>query len=164
MATKAKAAGEKLGGTEAVETAMKTGTEALKTGFEKAAKGYDQFFSYGKDTIEACAKSANVAGKGVETLHNELYSFSKQAIEDQMAATKALMASKSVHEAFELQTDFAKSAFDAYVGEMTKLGEIFAATTKERDRAAPGPHAGLDRSGPERTARPDPPEHGFLNC
>ncbi len=110
---------------------MKTGTEALKTGFEKAAKGYDQLFSYGKDTMEAYLKSANVAGKGAETLHNEIYSFSKQAIEDQMAHAKALMASKSVHEAFEMQSDFAKSAFDAYVGQMTKLGEIFASTSKE---------------------------------
>lgn len=131
MATKARAAGEKLGGTEGIETVMKSGTEALKNGFEKAAKGYDRFFSYGKDTVEAYVKSANVAGKGVETLHNELYSFSKQAIEEQIAATKALMASKSVHEAFELQTDFAKTAFDSYVGEMSKLGEIFANTAKE---------------------------------
>ncbi len=87
-------------------------------------------FSYSKDTVEAYVKSANVAGKGVETIQSELYNFSKQAIEDQMAAAKALMASKSVHEAFELQTDFAKTAFDAYVGEMTKLGELFATTTK----------------------------------
>ncbi len=85
--TKAKAA-SKLGGPEAVEAAMKTGTEALKNGFKKAAKGYDQFFSYSKDTMEAYIKSANVAGKGVETLHNEIYSFSKQAIEDQMAASQ----------------------------------------------------------------------------
>lgn len=130
MATKAKAAGDKLGGTETVETAMKTGAEALKNGFEKATKGYEQIFAYGKDTMDAYLKSANVAGKGVESLQNEIYSFSKQAIEDQMAAAKALMASKSVHEAFELQSDFAKSAFEAYVGEMTKLGELFASTTK----------------------------------
>jgi phasin family protein len=107
------------------------GYRTAKNGFEKAAKGYDQLFGYGKDTMEAYLKSANVAGKGAETLHNELYSFSKQAIEDQMAQAKALMGSKSVHEAFELQSDFAKSAFDAYVGEMTKLGEIVASTTKE---------------------------------
>lgn len=118
-------------GHEAVKTAMNQGAAALKTGLEKAAKGYDQLFSYSKDTMEACLKSANVAGKGAETIHNHVYNLSKQAIEDQMAATKALMASKSVHEAFELQSDFAKQAFDAYVGEMTKISEIFAATTKE---------------------------------
>ena len=132
MATKAKPAGETIEtGAEAVKTAFTTGTEALKSGFEKAAKGYDQFFSYGKDTLEAYLKAANLAGKGVELLQNEIYSFSKQAIEDQMAATKALLGSKSLHEAFEVQSDFAKSSFDTYVGEVTKLGEIVTASTKE---------------------------------
>ena len=131
MATKAKTASPKLETPESIEAAMKNGTAALKTGFEKAVKGYDELFTYSKDTMEACLKSANVAGKGAETLHNELYNFSKQTIEDQVAATKALMASKSVQEAFELQTDFAKSAFDAYVGQMTKVGELMASTTKE---------------------------------
>ena len=42
-----------------------------------------------------------------------------------------MAASKSVHEALELQTDFAKTAFDTYVGQMTKLGEIFQTSAKE---------------------------------
>jgi hypothetical protein len=72
MATKAKAAGEKINGTETIETAMKNGSEALKTGFEKAAKNYDHFLGYGRDTVEAYMKAANAAGKGAETLHNEV--------------------------------------------------------------------------------------------
>src|SRR5215467_12766325 len=116
---------------EGIETSFRTGTEALKVSFEKAVKNYDQFMGYDKDTVEAYVKSANAAGKGAETLHNEIYAYSKQSIEDTIAATKALMGSKSVHEAFELQTDFAKTAFDAYVGEMTKITELFTATAKE---------------------------------
>ena len=76
-------------------------------------------------------KAANVAGKGAETLHNEIYAYSKQSIEDSIAAAKALMASKSAHEAFELQTGFAKSAFEAYVSQLTKLSELMTATSKE---------------------------------
>jgi phasin family protein len=129
---KAKTAGKATNGAaEGIETAMKNGTEALKNGFEKAVKSYDQFLGFGKDTVEAYLKSANAAGKGVETLHNEFYSYSKQSIEDSIAAVKALAASKSVHEALELQTDLAKTAFDAYVGQMTKFGEIFQASAKE---------------------------------
>ncbi len=132
MATKSKAAGEKINASaETIETAMKTGAETLKAGFEKAQKNYDQFVGFGKDTVEAYTKAATVAGKGAETLHSEIYAYSKQSIEDSIAATKAVMGSKSVHEAFELQTDFAKTAFDAYVGEMTKISELFAATTKD---------------------------------
>jgi len=121
----------KTNGAESIETAMKTGTAALKTGFEKAVKGYDQVLGYGKETVEAYVKSANVAGKGVETLHNELVSYSKQSFEDSITAAKAVLGSKSVHEAFELQSDFAKTAFDTYVGQVTKFSEIFASTAKD---------------------------------
>ena len=128
---KAKTAAKTIDAAEGIETAMKNGAEALKSGFEKAVKNYDHFLGYGKETVEAYMKAANLAGKGAETLHNEIYSYSKQSIEDSITATKALMAAKSVHEAIELQTDFAKSAFDGYVGQMTKLGELFVSTTKD---------------------------------
>jgi phasin family protein len=129
---KAKTAGEKIDGTtETIETAFKTGTEALKANFEKAAKGYEQILGFSKDNAEAYVKAANVAGKGVETLHSEIYAFSKQSIEGSIANAKAVMASKSAHEAFELQTGFAKSAFEAYVGQMKKITDLMTATSKE---------------------------------
>ncbi len=132
MAKASKTAGEKINGAaENIETAMKNSTEALKVGYEKAVKNYDQFVGYGKDTVEAYVAAATVAGKGAEVLHNELYSYSKQSFEGSIAAAKALLGTKSVHEAFELQSDFAKNAFEAYVGQVTKMSEIFASTAKE---------------------------------
>ena len=113
------------------ETAFKSGADAFKAGFEKAVSGYDTALGFGKENAEAVLKSATVAGKGAETIHNEFYAYSKQSIEDTIAASKAILGSKSVHEAFELQTDFAKSAFETYVGQLTKFGELFTATTKD---------------------------------
>ena len=127
--SKAKTAGEKAA--TSAETALENGAAALKTGFEKALKGYDAFLGYGKETAEAVMKSATVAGEGVENINNEIYSFSKQSFEESVAATKAVMGSKSVHEAFEFQTDFAKSAFEAYVAELTKISELATAATKD---------------------------------
>ena len=126
--SKAKTAGEKAA--TAAETAMENGAVALKTGLEKALKGYDAVLGYNKDTAEAVMKSATVAGKSVESINNEIYSFSKQSIEDSVAATKAVMGSKSVHEAFEFQTDYAKSAFEAYVAELSKISELATTATK----------------------------------
>jgi len=129
---KNKTAGEKtMDAAEGMESTMKNGADAAKMGFEKAVKGYDQFLGYGKETVEAYAKAANVAAKGAETLHNEIFAYSKQSMEDTIAQTKALMATKSVHEAFELQADFAKTAFETYVSQMTKFSEIFVSTTKD---------------------------------
>ena len=127
--SKAKTATDKA--TATAEYAIANGAEAFKAGFEKAIKNYDVVLGYGKDTAEAVMKSATVAGKGVETLNGELYAYSKQSLEDSITATKAIMGSKSLHEAFEYQSDFAKSAFESYIGEMTKFGELFTATTKD---------------------------------
>jgi phasin family protein len=129
MATKTKTAGDHLKDT--AETVAKNGADAFKNGFEKAVKGYDQVLGFNKDTVEAYVKAANVAGKGVETLHNELYLFSKQSVEETLAVTKAVLGAKSVHEAFEIQSDFAKSVFDTYVGQINRLNEIVLSTTKE---------------------------------
>ena len=111
--------------------AIKSGADALKAGFEKAVQNYDAALGFGKENVEAVLKSATVAGKGAETIHNEFYAYSKQSIEDGIAASKAILGSKSVHEAFELQSDFAKAAFESYVGQLTKFGELFTATTKD---------------------------------
>jgi phasin family protein len=127
--SKAKTAGDKA--TASAETALENGAAVLKTGLEKALKGYDAFLGYGKETAEAVMKSATVAGKGAETINSEIYSFSKQSIEDTVAATKAVMGSKSVHEAFEFQTDFAKSVFESYVAELSKISELATAATKD---------------------------------
>jgi len=127
--SKTKTATDKAAAT--AETAIANGAEALKAGFDKVIKNYDLVLGYGKDTAEAVAKSATVAGKGVETLNSEIYAYSKQSLEDSITATKAVMGSKSLHEAFEYQSDYAKSAFESYIGELTKFGELFAATSKE---------------------------------
>jgi phasin family protein len=124
-----KTAAEKA--TVSAETALESGAAAIKTGLEKALKGYDAFVGYGKETAEAVTKSATTAGKGIETINSEIYTYSKQSIEDAVAASKAVMGSKSVHEAFEFQTDFAKSAFEAYVAELSKISELATATTKD---------------------------------
>ena len=126
--SKAKTATDKA--TATAEYAIANGAEAFKAGFDKAIKNYDLVLGYGKDTAEAVMKSATVAGKGVETINGEIYAYSKQSIEDTVAATKAVMGSKSVHEAFEFQTDFAKSAFEAYVAELSKLSELTTAAAK----------------------------------
>jgi phasin family protein len=127
--SKAKTAADKTSAT--AEHAFFNGAEAIKSGFEKAIKNYDTVLGYGKDTVEAYMKSATVAGKGIESLNSEIYSYSKDAIEESISAGKAILGSKSLHEAFELQTDYAKTAFESYVGELTKVSDLFTSTAKD---------------------------------
>jgi phasin family protein len=128
MATKAQKAA--FDGAKTIEGAVKTSTEAVKDGFEKAVKGYEQFVAFGKDTAEAVLKSANVAGKGIETINTTVFTYSRQSIEDGFAATKAMLASKTVQDFIEIQTGFAKTAFETYVAEWNKLRDMAMDTAK----------------------------------
>ena len=127
--SKAKTAGDKAAAT--AEATVAGGAEAIKAGFDKAIKNYDLVLGYGKDTAEAVMKSATVAGKGVETLTGEAYAYSRQSLEDTIIATKAVLGAKSLHEAFEYQGDYAKAAFESYVGGLTRFGTLFTATAKD---------------------------------
>ncbi len=118
-------------GFQTAEINFNAGADAIKAGFDKAIAGYDSVVGYGKDNAEALIKSATLAGKGAETLHSEIYAYAKQSMEESITAGKAILGAKSVHEAIEVQTGFAKTAFEAYVAELTKFNQLFAATAKD---------------------------------
>lgn len=107
------------------------GAETLKSGFEKTAKALESAADFSKGNIEAYIESATVAGEGFRTISSEISLFSKKSLDESVAATKAIMASKSIHEAIELQSSFAKMAFAAYVGQMKLLNELYVATMKD---------------------------------
>jgi phasin family protein len=115
----------------AFETTIPFGPDTLKAGFEKTAKLCGSANEFGKDTAKAYMESAAITGKAVQTMNSEVYAFTKQSAADAMAAGKAIMASKSIHEAFEVQADFAKSSFEAYMSQLTKFGELFTVTAKD---------------------------------
>jgi phasin family protein len=107
------------------------GAEMLKSGFEKTSKIFETTAEFSKGNVEAYVESVTIAGEGFRTISSEISLYSKKAVEETVAATKAVMGSKSIHEAIELQTSFAKMAFGAYVGQMKILNGLFVGTAKD---------------------------------
>lgn len=107
------------------------GADMLKSSFGKTAKIFETTAEFSKGNVEAYVESATIAGEGFRTISSEISLYSKKAIEESTAATKAIMDSKSIHEAIELQTSFAKVAFGAYVGQLKVLNELFVSTAKD---------------------------------
>lgn len=128
MATKAKVSEM---GEEALGQAFRNGAEAVKENFEKAARSFGDVATYNRQAMEALVKSANVAAKGFEQVNSELMTYTRQAMEDHAAAVKTVMSSKSVQDALEAQSDYTKAAFDAYLGQMTKVSEIMVGLARE---------------------------------
>ncbi|MBS4046254.1 MAG: phasin family protein [Alphaproteobacteria bacterium] len=125
-----------------VEKAIAASTEALekafavsKERFDAVAKGVDDAAKLGKDQVEAYVTAGNVASKGFESINAEVMAFTKTQVEDQISAAKAMMGAKTLQEFIELQSGFAKSAFEAYTAHTTKLSEV--ATKVAQDAFAP---------------------------
>jgi len=74
---------------------------------------------------------ANAAGNGIETINGEIFAYARKSLEESITATKAIMASKSVDEAVQLQSEYSKAAFETYVDELAKFGDLALATTKD---------------------------------
>jgi phasin family protein len=115
---------------EPIDTALASGAEAMKEGFEKAVKGYDQFVAFGKDNAEAVLKSANLAGKGIESMNSEAFAYARKSAEESVAATKAVLSSKTIEEAFQLQSEFSKAVFETYVDQLAKFGDMALAAAR----------------------------------
>jgi phasin family protein len=127
MATKT----NRTNGGEAVEQAMKTGADAMKSGLEQAAKGYERFAGFGKENMEAYMKAATTMTKAFEQINGEVMTFSKQHMEDSMSAFKAVLGARSFQEAWEVQSDFAKTALDSYISQASKLNELWLSSAKQ---------------------------------
>ena len=114
-----------------VEQFTTAGNQAFKDNVEKSLATLNEVNTYSKKNLEAVVASVTAATKGAEALGAQVMAFSKKSMEDQVAAAKALAGAKSVQEAVELQTAWAKSALEAYIAQVSKASEIVSASIKD---------------------------------
>lgn len=114
-----------------VEQYTTAGNQAFKDGVEKSLAQLNDLNAHSKKNLEAIVASVTAATRGAETLGAHAIAYSKKSLEDQVAAAKALAGAKSVQEAVELQTTWAKTAMETYMAEFNKVSELVASSVKE---------------------------------
>jgi hypothetical protein len=85
----------------------------------------------GKEQFDAAVKSAGVASKSLQAVATETTDYAKKSFEAGTAAFEKLAAVKTLDKAIEVQTDFVKSAFEGYVAQATKIGDLYTAMIKD---------------------------------
>lgn len=91
----------------------------------------EDFQTYGKEQFDAAVQSANAYSKGVQAIALEISDYSKKSFEEGGAYLEKLAGVKSFEKVFEVQSDFAKSAYESFVAEASKLSEMYAGLAKE---------------------------------
>ena len=77
-------------------------------------KNIDELQQFGKSNMDATVKSFGSLSNGLQAI-----------------AAEKLIGAKSLEKAFEVQSDYLKTAYEGFVAEATKLGELYTDLAKE---------------------------------
>ena len=90
----------------------------------------DEVQRAGKNGFDASVSSLGEVNKGLQAVAAEIAAYSKKSFEDGTLAFEQLLAAKSLPQVVEIQSQYARMAIEAYVAQLSKLGEMYAGLTR----------------------------------
>lgn len=94
----------------------------------------DDFHKMGKDNYDAIVRSYGELNKGFQAITARMTDYSKRAFEDATRTFEQLVGVKSLEQAIEIQSQYAKRSYDNWVAEASKLSEMCAEMARDSYR------------------------------
>jgi phasin family protein len=118
---------------EAVEAAssIKPTKPTLTQGLKSMMKNTEDLVAFGQANLEAFVKSGQIWSAGVQELTKQMATSAKASFEESVSTFKAITTAKSVKEAMELQSSFAKAALEKAMAESNKLTDASIKLTEQ---------------------------------
>lgn len=92
---------------------------------------FEDIQKVGKDQMDATLKQFGSVSKGWQTIATECADYSKKSFEAGTAALEKLFGAKSLDKAIEIQNEYAKTAYEGFVAQATKMGGLYSEMAKE---------------------------------
>lgn len=109
--------------TEQFRAAATKANEQGKAAMEKGARFAEEIADLTRGNVEALVASQKTAAKYAETLSQGAADYSRRSFEEASANLKSFAEVKSPTDFFRLQSEFARSAFDQFVAEGSRVTE-----------------------------------------
>jgi phasin family protein len=97
--------------------------ERAKNGMERSTRIMEEMTDLARGNVEALVASSKVAARGVETLSQEAAEFGRKSFEEASATIRTFAEVRSATDFFRIQSEFAKTQFDAMIAESSKMSE-----------------------------------------
>jgi len=94
-------------------------------------KNIEDMQKFGKDQLDAATETATSVSKGIQAIAVEATDYSKKSLETSSALIEKLLGAKSLDSAIQIQSDYAKSAYEAFIAQATKFGELYTNLAKD---------------------------------
>lgn len=118
--------------------ALNPGREPAKDSGVVMAINFEDYQKFGKEHFEAVQAAATEVSKQLQAIAAETTDYSKRSLESSSAFVEKLLGVSKFDQAVALQQDFAKTSYEGFVAELTKLGELYANVAKEAFKPVEG--------------------------
>ena len=92
---------------------------------------FEDFQKFNKQQLEALTASTSILSKGMQEIASESTEYSKKAFAATSAVYEKLLGAKTVESAIAIQSEFAKSSYEGFVAQATKMSDLFAKLATE---------------------------------
>ncbi len=100
-------------------------------GMKKMMKSTEDFVAFGQANMEAFLKSSQIWATGLQDLTKQIATTAKTSFEDSVSTFKAISTAKSVKEAIDLQSSFAKTTLEKAMAESNKITDASIKLTEQ---------------------------------
>jgi phasin family protein len=76
--------------------------------------------------MDASMKSFDLMTKSIQTIATEMTDYTKRSVENSTKALEKMVGAKSIDQIVQVQSEYAKAAYEDYFAEATKLGKLCA--------------------------------------
>jgi len=94
-------------------------------------KTFDEMQKTSNANVDATMHSFEGVTKATQAIAIEIADYTKRSFESGTKTMENLVGAKSLDKAFEVQTEYAKAAYEDYVSYASKLGELYTDLAKE---------------------------------
>ena len=86
---------------------------------------------FGKEGFDAMVASATAVAKTYQTIAQEMADFASKTVEHNKATFEKATSARSFERVAEVQQGYAKEAYEAFVAQSTKMGDLYKAAATE---------------------------------
>lgn len=84
-----------------------------------------------KEQLDAAVASARTVANGFQAIAAAYGDYSKKSFEDTKSYVEKLSGVKSLDKVLEVQNEYAKTAYETFVAEAQKIGQLYSDLAKE---------------------------------
>jgi phasin family protein len=86
---------------------------------------------YGKEQLETVVASATTLQNGLQAIASAYGDYTKKSFDDTKSFVERLSGVKSLDKVIEVQTEYAKSAYETFVSESQKIAGLYTDLAKQ---------------------------------